>query len=289
MLKARNMEFIRNREDFYWNLLLPVILIAGFSYIFSGNQKTSFSIGLIGNLPDRNISILQMESVNYVDYNLPENPSAKQKILDKVRFHQIDILIDFEQKEYYLNDQSPNAEILRGLIQLSQYRSSLELNEKQVSGKAVRYVDWIVPGIIGMNMVFSCHFGIGHSIVRYRKNGVLKRLKATPISSFGFINAQMSSRFIIVFITSIVVFAGTNLFINFMVLGSYLNLLLLNAITILCMNSFGLLIASQLKSEELLTGIVDAVEFITIMLSGVFFSFGRKTNVNTPEYPDSYL
>ena len=271
------MEFIRNKEDFFWNLIFPIILIAGFSYMFSDNDNDLFTVGLIGSIPgNTDMPFLQMKSINYVDYNLEENAIPKEKILDRVRFHQIDMLIDFDKNEYFLNEQSPNAEVLKNLIQASLYRSLVVLHEKQVSGKAVRYVDWLVPGIIGMNMLFSCLFGVGYVIVRYRKNGVLRRLKATPISPFGFIQAQMVSRFIIVLLTSILVYAGTNLFLNFMVLGSYLNLILLTSVAILCMNSLGLLFASRIRSEMLLNGIMDTMEFFTILLSGVFFSLEGK-------------
>ena len=63
-----------------------------------------------------------------------------------------------------------------------------------VSGRAIRYVDWLLPGVLGMNMMFSCLFGVGYVIVRYRKNGFLKRLNATPLKAFEFIAAQVASR-----------------------------------------------------------------------------------------------
>ena len=67
-----------------------------------------------------------------------------------------------------------------------------------------------------MNMLFSCMFGVGFVLVRYRKNGVLKRMKATPVSPLTFISAQMASRFMIVLATSVFVFGGTNIFFHFM-------------------------------------------------------------------------
>jgi ABC-type multidrug transport system permease subunit len=50
----------------------------------------------------------------------------------------------------------------------------------------VRYVDWLLPGILGMNMMFSCLFGVGYVVVRYRKSGFLRRLSATPLTAFEF-------------------------------------------------------------------------------------------------------
>ena len=71
-----------------------------------------------------------------------------------------------------------------------------------MTGQAVRYVDWLFPGILGMNMMFSCLFGVGYVVLRYRKSGFLKRLHATPLTAFEFLSAQVLSRLsLILFVT----------------------------------------------------------------------------------------
>ena len=273
MVKARNMEFVRDRGTFFWNLIFPVILIVGFSFAFSGDQDELFKVGVIGHIPAKaNLPFLQMTSINYIDYTLEENALPKESLLDRLRFHQIDMLIDFDEDEYFLNKQSSKAEVLGQLIQSSNQDVTLGLSEKEVSGKAIRYVDWLVPGVIGMNLLFSCLFGVGFVIVRYRKNGVLKRLKATPVIPLSFITAQMVSRFIIVLLTSILVYSGTNLFLKFMMLGSYLHLILITSMAILCTIALGLIFAARFKSEELSSGVMNLAIFPMIILSGVFFS-----------------
>jgi hypothetical protein len=127
-----------------------------------------------------------------------------------------------------------------------------------------------------MNMMFSCLFGVGFVLVRYRKNGVLKRMKATPVSPLNFVSAQAVSRLMIVLITSVVVFSGTNLFLRFVMKGSWLNLLLLTALSIMCMIALGLVFASRIKSEELASGLLNLVTFPMLILSGVFFSLGKR-------------
>ena len=189
------------------------------------------------------------------------------------------MLIDFSAGTgtYFLNRQSPNAEILRILLIQhpageGDFPGIPGLNEQEVTGDNIRYVDWLVPGVIGMNMLFSCLFGVGYVIVRYRKNGVLKRLKATPVTPLMFISAQMASRFIIVIITSVVVFIGTNIFLGFTMKGSYFSLLLITSLAIVCMISLGLVFAARIKSEELANGLMNLVTFPMIIFSGVFFS-----------------
>ena len=271
MVKARNMEFLRDRGAFFWNLLFPIVLIVGFSFAFSGDQDELFKVGLLGT-PTEDLEFLQMASINLINYTMEEEGLPKEKVLERLRFHQIDMLIDFDKNEYFLNEQSSKTEVLRRLIQASNQDASIGLIERQISGKAIRYVDWLVPGVIGMNMLFSCLFGVGFVIIRYRKNGVLKRLKATPVTPLIFITAQMTSRFFIVLLTSILVYSGTNFFLGFMMLGSYWNLILITSMAILCMISLGLVFAARFKSEELSSGIMNLVIFPMIIVSGVFFS-----------------
>lgn len=264
------MEFIRDRGTFFWNLLFPILLVFGFSFAFSGGEEDLFKIGLLGesSLLEQS-DFLSLNQISKVDYN--DSEDSYEDLLKKLRMHQMDMLIDFNQGVYYINNQSPNAEILR-LLWNKDTLDQLNFEEKQVDGAPIRYVDWLVPGVIGMNMLFSCLFGVGFVIVRYRKNGVLKRLKATPVTATSFITAQMVSRFLIVIFTSIIVFAGTNIFLKFMMLGSFWNLILLTSMSIFCMISLGLVFASRFKSEELASGIMNLVTFPMIIFSGVFFS-----------------
>ena len=60
--------------------------------------------------------------------------------------------------------------------------------KQAVKGSEIRYIDWMFPGILGMNMMFSALFGVGYVMVLYRKNGVLKRLKATPLTAFEYLS-----------------------------------------------------------------------------------------------------
>ncbi len=274
IVKARTMEFIRDKGTFFWNLLFPVLLVVGFSFAFSGRDDSLFKVGVLGGSPEnRQETFFHLDQVDFITYQEDSRDFDRERILQKVRLHQLDMLIDLERKEYYVNPESSNADLLKYLLSIDlKKKDSLELTEHQAEGQAIRYVDWLVPGVIGMNMLFSCLFGVGFVIVRYRKNGVLKRMKATPVSSFTFISAQMVSRFLIVTLTSVFVFGGTNLFFHFLMLGSYLNLLLITMLAILCMLSLGLIFAARIKSEELAGGLINIVTFPMMIFSGVFFS-----------------
>ncbi len=275
MVKARTMEFLRDRGTFFWNLLFPFLLVFGFSFAFSGGNEAVFTVGVFGSPPPE-FTLLDTEGLELVDYSA--NGTSLEDALDSLREHQISMVVDFTRGEYYLNSEASGSEILRRLMDGAAAPASAPasspalLQEATVSGEPIRYVDWLVPGVIGMNMMFSCLFGVGFVIVRYRKNGVLKRMKATPVSPLNFVSAQAVSRLMIVIITSVFVFTGTNLFLRFVMKGNWLNLLLLTTMAILCMISLGLVFASRIKSEELASGLLNLVTFPMLILSGVFFS-----------------
>ena len=261
LLHARNMEFLRDRGTLFWNLIFPLFLVFGFAFAFSGQNENIFKIGIAGAGTEE--LFLTEPHIEFVEY------AAVDEALDKLRHHQIDMVIDFSREQYFINGESAEGAVAEKLFLAS---SGDSFSREAVSGRPIRYVDWFVPGVIGMNMMFSCIFGVGWIIVRYRKNGVLKRLKATPVRAIEFVSAQLVSRLFIVILTATVVYAGSNLFLSFMMLGSYLNLLLVTAVATVCMISFGLIFAARLKSEELANGLMNLALWPMMAFSGIFFS-----------------
>ena len=271
MFKARTMEFVRDRGTFFWNLLFPVLLVFGMAFAFSGGQDSLFKVGVVGTAPS-DLPLMSLEQAQFIPY---QGDDGLATAMQKLERHQIDMVLDFNASQYAINTESSKGRLLRTLFtaqQASAAAPAVRLTERTVIGRATRYVDWLVPGVIGMNMMFSSLFGVGYVIVRYRKNGVLKRFKATPVHALNFVSAQAASRLVIVLATSIFVYAGTNLFLGFMMRGSYLLLIALTTLGILCMISLGLVFASRMRSEEMAGGLLNVITFPMLALSGVFFS-----------------
>jgi len=261
LLAARNLEFFRDIGTFFWSLLLPVFLIFGFAFAFSDSNKVSYKIGIYGT-PSQ-MDFLGYKYLQFIPYDTHE------KALDKLVHHQVDMFIDFSTGRYYVNSDDTNGYILEKMLASD---TGQKLAKETIAGKNIRYVDWFVPGVIGMNIMFSCLMGVGYVIVRYRKNGVLKRFLATPIRSIEFVSAQLISRFLIVAFLSAMIYIGTDLFLHFKMEGSYIDLALVTALAILCHISLGLVFAARIKSEELAGGVINIVLWPMMILTGIFFS-----------------
>jgi len=264
-LSARNREFLRDRTALSWNIALPVLIIMGFAFAFSTDSNDLFKVGLRDATTQTTLQQKRFLATEHIQF-IPVDDL--QVAITKVERHQLDMLLDLETARYWINETAANGYILERLLRDDNGR----LKKQAVSGNAIRYVDWLAPGVFGMNIMFGSLFGVGYSIVRYRKNGVLKRLKATPLTAMEFLSAQVASRLWLIVLVTIAVYAGTDFFVGFRMYGSYLNLMLVLISGSLSMISLGLLIAARMSNEEAANGLLNLISIPMMILSGVWFS-----------------
>lgn len=274
VIYARSLEFIRDRSALSWSLVMPIVMVLGLAFIFSGDGQPLFKVGVIAeNLAvetKQSPSLHPFLATKHIDfYSVP--PEQQAIAIKKVGRHQVDMLLDLRagQMHYWVNTESPKGYFLELLLTAS---AGSQLTQAIVKGEQIRYVDWVIPGILGMNMMFSCLWGVGYVIVRYRKNGYLKRLNATPLTATEFLLGQIVSRMVLVVGVSVLVFTLTNLFMHFVMEGSYLDLLVVLTLGSFTLITLGLLVASRVRSEELSDGLLNLLTWPMMLLSGVWFS-----------------
>jgi len=248
---------------------MPVLVVAGFALIFSGDFADQYKVGVVhGQASDAEAMdvikpFLQTKYIEFIDITDLERAKIK------VQRHQLDMLIDAANRRYWINNESPNGYLVEKVM-LATLAGALK--KQTVTGKEIRYVDWVIPGILSMNIMFSALFGVGYVIVRYRKNGMLKRLKATPVTAYEYLSAQIVSRLILIMIVTVFIFYGTNLFIGYAMYGSHFNLFLVFALGAMSMISLGLVVAARITSEETAGGLLNLISWPMMFLSGVWFS-----------------
>jgi len=264
VLHARNLEFLRDRSTLIFTLLLPVLLVIGMGFVFGGPERPLFKVGVLAPTIERATHPFLRE--RYVEFvPLPQQAQALQKLTHQ----QVDLLVDLRAPpRYWVNTDSPKGYIAEKLLLAAEPAA----RRQPVSGAALRYVDWLFPGILGMNMMFSCLFGVGYVVLRYRKSGFLKRLYATPLTAFEFLSAQVLSRLGLILFVTAILYVGIGAIIGFRNAGSTLLLLLLAIIGALSMIALGVTIAARFASEELVGGLLNLLTWPMMLLSGIWFS-----------------
>jgi ABC-type multidrug transport system permease subunit len=267
VLHARNLEFLRDRATLGWNVLLPVVLVIAMGLIFGGPERPLFKVAVLH--PGATIDSAQHPflKTHYVEFFTAKSETDAVK---KVARHQIDLLLDVRgAPRYWVNTDSPKGYIVEKLLLEADPGGA---HREAVTGEAVRYIDWLLPGILGMNMMFSCLFGVGWVVVRYRKSGFLKRLRATPLRAIEFISAQVLSRLILIMFVTVLVFAALQLVLHFRMEGSPLLLFTVALLGAISLIAIGLFVAARFTSEELASGMLNFITWPMMLLSGVWFS-----------------
>lgn len=240
--------------------------------MFSGENASLYKIGELtvdSTTTSTENSFKQLKHLNFVTYR------DQSKAILKVDQHKIDLLVDFDKQRYWVNQTSANGYIVEQLL----LASFPDMQKELTDGRAIRYIDWVMPGILGMNMMFSCMFGVGYVIVRYRKNGVLKRFQATPLTAFEFLSAQVISRLLIVLFLTISLFIGSDLLLDFYILGSLFDLLIVAILGATSLIAMSLVIAAKTSSEEFAGGMLNLLSWPMMFLSGVWFSLEGSPEV----------
>jgi len=277
MLHARNLEFFRDRSALGWNFLFPFLIVAGFGIIFGGKDYSEYKVGFFPS---------QSETVSIKDIDIPSGFKDTRFIkfigfisfeegAERLKHHKIDLLVKAgsQSHEYWVSDTSPKGYIVEKLFKASLLPENKNIAEKmEIRGNEIRYIDWLFPGILAMNMMFSALWGVGYVVVRYRKTGVLKRLNATPLTAFEYLTAQILSRIFILMFTLAAVWIGCSLFFSFKVEGSYFDLFLIFLTGSICLSAYGLAIAARGTSEEFTSGVVNFITWPMMFLSEVWFS-----------------
>ncbi len=271
---SRTKEFYRDRSALGWNILFPFLVIIGFSFIFNQDKQTQFKVGELQNSG----TVINSEIVeNYKAFRATRFiefvPFDKETpAIEKLRHHRIDFLINKNTGRYWVSSSSPKGYMVEKLLMASISSGKTATRKETITGEEIPYIEWLFPGILAMNIMFSSLFGVGYTIVRYRKNGVLKRISVAPVRTFEFLTAQVVSRMIVITATTVFVYAGCSWLYDFSNRGSYFALFVVFLLGGFSLVSLGLLVASRSSSEEFAGGILNLLTWPMMFLSEVWFS-----------------
>jgi len=283
LISARNKEFYRDRSAMIWTLVFPFIVLMGFTYGYGGRKDPILRVAAFPTSVQDSPVLRTLKETPGLEVVASDDSTA---LLKKVERYDLDLAVTLDSSS---NSSSSPAKIIysrnkdsdKGLLaerlllesihsQPEGARPAFEL--KAIEGRHLRYSDWLLPGLLAMNIMFGSMFGVGYVIVRYRKNGVLKRLRATPLSAFQFLAAQVVSRMLLMLVTSYMVLGGAMLLIGFKPQGSLIDFGIFLCVSSAAMISVGLVVAARISTEEVAEGVLNLMTWPMIFLSGIWFS-----------------
>jgi len=287
LLGARMKELWREPEVIFWVFVFPLLLALGLGIAFRNKPADLTSIAVVDNSHAQQVVDLLQRSPakNAIHADVVDAPVA----LDRFRLGQYVLVVTADDSgvHYRYDPARPESVLARSQVddalQTASGRTSpLKTEATQSSEPGARYIDFLIPGLLGMNLMNSGMWGIGFAVVDMRQRKLLKRFVASPMRRTDFLLALGSSRLVLMIIEVALLLGFGVLVFHMKVEGSLMAILLVAALGAVSFGGIGLLTASRAQKIESVSGLINLVMMPMWIFSGVFFSYERFPQVLQP-------
>lgn len=286
---ARLREFIREPAAIFWTFGFPVLLAIGLGIAFRSNPQEAVRVALVGEgaAIERAAQILgDAEGIEATRVSVEESAVSLRK-------GKVDLVVsgELEGDRYSfvyrydpLQPASSGARLLvDSILQEGLGRVDVaDVAEETAIEQGSRYIDFLIPGIIGLNVMGSSMWGIGYAVVLARRRKLLKRLAVTPMRRSHYMLSYIMSRLVFLLAEVIALIAFGWLVFGVAVQGSLLWLGLVALCGSAAFTGMALLVASRTETTEVAAGLMNAFMLPMWLLSGAFFSYERFPEVVQP-------
>ncbi|HJU64879.1 MAG TPA: ABC transporter permease [Gemmatimonadaceae bacterium] len=273
---VRFREFWREPEAVFWVFVFPILLAAGLGLAFRNRPPEVLHVAVPQSAAGAQELAQALRSDSALDVQLLPDRAAEHAL----RTGQVALLASRTPDSaviFSYDETRPEARDARliadGAIQRAAGRRDLvPVRVQQVKERGSRYIDFVVPGLLGMNLMGSGIWGIGFGIVDARKKKLLKRLIATPMSRSQYLASFILSRLGLLVVEVITLVGFALLIFDVPLRGSALQLGAICLLAALAFGALGLLVASRARTMEAASGLMNLVMLPMWIFSGVFFS-----------------
>ncbi|MEO5567670.1 MAG: ABC transporter permease [Gemmatimonadaceae bacterium] len=276
LTNVRIREFLREPEAVFWTFAFPVLLAIGLGIAFRNKPAEIVHVGVVQEAAADSVvaslrasKALAVELVPTIDSGLSSMRNGKIALVVQVRGPR--------SVDYRFDDTRPDARTARMLVDDAIQRGAGRADPTATSDSLVResgsrYIDFVIPGLLGMNIMGGSIWGVGFAIVDARRKKLLKRLVATPMSRTEYMMAFVFSRLGLLFAEVALVLGFAVMAFGVPMRGSWLQLAVVVVLSAFAFGGLGILVASRAQTIEGASGLMNASMVPMWVLSGVFFS-----------------
>jgi ABC-2 type transport system permease protein len=272
--------FLREPEAIFWIFIFPILLAVGLGIAFRNRPADVFQVGATTSQLTQALNAdkgLRAATMNEADGS---RALATGNIL--LLAIKIPDGVSYEYDETNPDARTARMVVDRAIQTAAGRREAVHAENQLVHETGSRYIDFVVPGLLGMNLMGSAIWGMGFSIVESRQKKLLKRLVASPMPRWQYLASYLLSRLSMLVIEVVGFLGFARLVFGVPFRGSMWQLGLLCVLTSLAFSALGLLVASRATTMEAASGLMNLVMLPMWILSGVFFSATRFPAVIQP-------
>ena len=282
---VRYREFIREPEAVFWVFIFPVLLTAGLGLAFRNQAPARTPVVVVERGDARRVAEAVARSSALTVRTLPDSAAMQALRTGKASRASLpgpDGAVSYRRDPERHDAPAPRPEADGALQRAAGRHDPVPSSEQRVREPGSRYIDFVVPGLLGLNLMGSGIWGLGFAIVDARKKRLLKRLVATPMSRAQYLASFLLSRLTLLVVEVGVLLGFAVLVFGVPVRGSPLAVLGVCLLAALTFGALGLLIASRAQTIEGVSGLMNLVMLPMWIFSGVFFSASRFPDALQP-------
>lgn len=280
LTSARIKEFIREPEAVFWVFAFPVLLAVALGFAFREKGPDQIPVGVVSTAATDAVAGQTLATLAKSPALLPRSYSEAEG-REALRTGKISLLVEPGPPVVFRFDETrPDSRIARleadGVLQQAAGRKdAVPVQSELMTEKGSRYIDFLIPGLLGMNLMGTGIWSLAFSVVTARNRKILKRLVATPMRRSHYLFAQILGRLVFLVPEMIVLVGAGWLLFDVGVRGSLLLFLATCLLGAMTFCGIGLLIAARVGTIEGASGLANLVMLPMWVLSGVFFSAER--------------
>ena len=280
LLVARLKEMYREPEVIFWVFGFPLLLALGLGIAFRNKPADVSRVALVAGPQAAQAMELLRKASATATVHAEVLPAAEA--FNQFRLGKYDLVVTPRDGgfEYLYDPARPESVLARSItddaLQAAAGRKDSVPSSARISSEpGARYIDFLIPGLLGMNLMNSGMWGIGFALVDLRQRKLLKRFVASPMRRSDFLLALASSRLVLMLIELVLLLGLGMLVFHMRVAGSWVSILIVSSVGALCFGGVGLFTASRAQKIETVSGLINLVMMPMWIMSGVFFSYER--------------
>ena len=272
--------FLREPEAIFWVFVFPIILAVGLGIAF--RNRPADVLPVAATTPQLTQALAADKGLRAE--TLDEAAGTHALATGAIQLLAIQTPQGVDYKYDDTNPDARNARLLadRAIQDAAGRREPVHAQNRLIHETGARYIDFVVPGLLGMNLMGSAIWSLGFSIVEMRQKKLLKRMVASPMPRWQYLASFLLSRLLMLVIELVVFLGFARIAFGVPFRGSLWELAILCLITSLAFSALGLLVSSRAKTMEAASGLMNLVMMPMWILSGVFFSASRFPNIIQP-------
>ncbi len=270
---ARLREFVREPEAIFWAFIFPILMSVTLAVAFPGSGSKPAIVGIEPGDGAKGIHEALAHAPGVTVREIA--PGNEARALREGDVHLL--VVPTSPPTYRFDPAREESRVARLLVDdaLKQAAGRTEpwsAREEPMQVPGSRYVDWLIPGIVGLNIMGTSMWGIGFSIVQARMRKLLKRLVASPMRKREYLLAQVGGRLVLLAPEAGVPLLFGVLALGLPIRGSLMTTSIVCLVGALAFGGVGLLLASRARTFEAISGLMNMTMVPMWVLSGVFFS-----------------